>query len=257
VMVGSASCVLLLELLSGCGALQLQPHVIGRPTLRRVSAAACSPGAEDACDAETAWCTTVSGLKYFDDIVGRGALPGVSQVIKLAYEGELTSDGSKVEIFGAKSPATLVLGNNEFSIYDELIDGMRVGGKRRVVIPPSARVNIAWGKGQPDDDQESIRFELELVAIEEGLGAVVPTIQARFRNLARKIGISPAQLFILLTFLPYLLPEDIRPLLWKSDGGSLSDLADWASAQSTGPEAQLDATLFDASIKQLDKSLYR
>jgi len=219
---------------------------------RSVVPMACDLGA---CEAESQWCTTASGLKYYDDNLGRtDSVPTASQVVTIAYTGELLSDGTKVEIFGERSPVTVVIGMMEQPIFEELIDGMKVGGKRRVVIPPSASINVVWGEGEPED-REAIRFELEMLSVEEGAGAIGPLLKANFRSLASKLGVSPGRLLILLSFLPYFLPDELKPGLWKSDGGAFLDSL--LHGQSTGPEAQMDADLFNEPIRLLDKELYR
>ena len=218
---------------------------------RSVIPMACELGS---CEAESQWCTTASGLKYYDDNLGQGDVPIASQVVTIAYTGELLSDGSKVEMFGERSPVTVVIGMMDQPIFEELIDGMKVGGRRRVVIPPSASINVVWGEGEPED-REAIRFELEMLSVEEGAGALVPLIKANFRTLASKLGVSPGRLLILLSFLPYFLPDELKPGLWKSDGGALLDSL--LHGQSTGPEAQMDADLFNEPIRLLDKELYR
>lgn len=210
-------------------------------------------GLSEECDVDTMWCQTESGMKYVDDVVGSGGVPITGSVVRIEYYGELPGDGRRVEMFGKASPASLVIGKMEEPVWEELIAGMQVGGKRRVFIPTNATVNVMWGEGRPED-REVIRFDIQLVEIVEGVEALGAVVQTNFRLLARKLGVSPTRLFILLTFIPYFLPEDIRPGLWKSDNTWLESIF---NGQAQGPEAQLDVKLFDESIMKLDNSLYR
>lgn len=246
-----------LLLLSHGSALHLGPaFAIREGTVYRSRAlTACD---DSLCDAETMWCQSDSGIKYVDEVVGEGELVAIPQLVKVAYSGELVSTGKAVEVFGAKSPAIVFMGKTEpWPVWEEMLEGMRVGGKRRIVIPPSANLNIIWGV--PDDapeDREAIRFEFEIVEVVEGLQAIVPKVKSNFVGVANAIGISPYQLFIGLTFLPYLLPDELRPGIWQSgSGGNFFD--SFFNGVSKGPEANLDAQLFEEPIQMLDKSLYR
>ena len=91
--------------------------------------------------------------------------------------------------------------------WDEGIAGMKVGGKRTLVVPAS----LAYGETgagasiPPDSD---LVFETELVGIATGVDALASKIPGGLPNLILSS-------VLLLSFIPYFLPEDVRPDLWK------------------------------------------
>jgi len=109
--------------------------------------AACGPGESAQSRAEFApalevvvdsLIETSSGLRYQDLVVGDGdeASPGKEVVVH--YTGWLT-DGSKFDSsvdHGRPFPFNLGAGD-VISGWDEGVAGMRVGGKRKLVIPPA------------------------------------------------------------------------------------------------------------------------
>lgn len=156
----------------------------------------------------------------------------------MAYQGELLSDGRRVEFgdAGAKSPIIFRFGDASVpSLWSEAIAGMRVGGRRKLMVPPSSKYRPEAAAGVIQDG-ETIRFELELLGIEAGAGAVLATLTSglgsyelplpfvdRTLTLTRKGALRLA--IVLLSFLPYLLPEDVKPGLWKGgDNGMLNQI---------------------------------
>ena len=108
--------------------------------------------------------TTPSGLKYEDLVVGNGALAENGMVAVVNYTGWLT-DGTKFDssydrgqTFAFRIGAGQVIAG-----WDQGIPGMRVGGKRRLTIPPSlAYGNRAVGSIPANS---TLVFEVELVSI--------------------------------------------------------------------------------------------
>ncbi len=89
--------------------------------------------------------TTASGLKYQDLVVGKGAQPQTGQVVVVNYTGRFTN--GKVfdtSIGPGKKPFEFPLGRGQvIKGWDEGVSTMRVGGKRKLVIPP----DLAYGPG--------------------------------------------------------------------------------------------------------------
>ncbi len=84
--------------------------------------------------------TTPSGLQYEDTVLGTGAIAMVGQHVKVHYTGWLYNDA----VPGAKFDSSKDRGQPfEFSLgagqvikgWDEGVQGMLVGGTRRLVIP--------------------------------------------------------------------------------------------------------------------------
>jgi peptidylprolyl isomerase len=107
--------------------------------------------------------TTRSGLKYTDLVAGSGANPKQGQPVTVHYTGTL-EDGTKFDSsFDRGQPYTFRLG------VDPVIQGwveglttMKVGGKRKLVIPPA----LGYGdKGFPPDipPNATLIFEIDLL----------------------------------------------------------------------------------------------
>jgi FKBP-type peptidyl-prolyl cis-trans isomerase len=97
--------------------------------------------------------------------VGTGATAAVGDVVTLHYILSLTNGNvlqSSYTDIGA--PITIQIGAGQvIPGFERGIVGMRVGGKRRVTIPPSLAYGSA-GNG-PIPPNATIRFEIELVSI--------------------------------------------------------------------------------------------
>jgi FKBP-type peptidyl-prolyl cis-trans isomerase len=120
---------------------------------------ACSsgkPGAE---------VTTSSGLKYVDLVVGSGEPAKAGQVVQVHYTGTL-EDGSKFDSsydHGGQPFSFPLGGGRVIKGWDEGVAGMKVGGKRKLIIPP----NLAYGdRVQAKIPANStLTFEVELLKI--------------------------------------------------------------------------------------------
>ncbi|MEO8201272.1 MAG: FKBP-type peptidyl-prolyl cis-trans isomerase [Gemmatimonadota bacterium] len=90
-------------------------------------------------------CRTSSGLYYKDRTVGSGATAEKGRNVRVAYKGWL-ADGHVFDQSAPGHPYDFVLGNREvIDGWDEGIVGMRQGGRRLLVIPPS----LAYGQQSP------------------------------------------------------------------------------------------------------------
>jgi len=150
------------------------------------------------------WRSTTGGIKFVDDVVGTGVVPQASDVVSVLYTVSLLDMtlGSN----RGKGPLTFRSDKHPVPIFTEAIEGMRVGGRRRLSVP-AAMVPESQVSNIPQDQAgEPLRFEIELVAIERGLKAIVPSLLPpgnRRRTIARVL--------FALSFLPYTLPEDMKP----------------------------------------------
>ena len=91
--------------------------------------------------------TTASGLQYEDTTVGTGATAQAGQHVKVHYTGWLYNEGVKGAKFDSSKdrgdPFDFGLGSGQvIPGWDQGVAGMRVGGRRRLVIPP----NLAYGR---------------------------------------------------------------------------------------------------------------
>lgn len=109
--------------------------------------------------------TTASGLQIQDLQIGTGAEAVTGKRVWMHYTGTLT-DGTKFDSSrDSGRPYELLLGNREvIAGWDEGIVGMRVGGKRRLTVPPQ----LAYGaQGYPPviPSNATLIFELELMDV--------------------------------------------------------------------------------------------
>src|SRR5512132_2528660 len=81
--------------------------------------------------------TTPNGLKYEDLVEGTGDAAKAGQMISVHYTGWLT-DGKKFDSSNDRGqPFPLALGQGQvIKGWDEGVQGMKVGGKRKLTIPP-------------------------------------------------------------------------------------------------------------------------
>ena len=92
---------------------------------------------------ETTVITTASGLQYEDQAVGTGDEAKSGQTVDVHYTGTL-KDGTKFDSSHDRGkPFSFQLGlGRVIKGWDEGVAGMKVGGKRKLVIP----ADLAYGK---------------------------------------------------------------------------------------------------------------
>jgi FKBP-type peptidyl-prolyl cis-trans isomerase len=81
---------------------------------------------------------TPTGLYYKDLVVGSGALVSAGQQISIRYVGNLPN-GTQFDANAApQAPFTFRLGSGTvIAGFDQGVSGMRIGGRRQLIIPPS------------------------------------------------------------------------------------------------------------------------
>jgi FKBP-type peptidyl-prolyl cis-trans isomerase len=108
--------------------------------------------------------TTASGLKYQDLVVGTGAEAVAGKSVSVHYTGWL-EDGTQFDTSVGGQPFTFTLGAGQvIPGWDEGVAGMKVGGKRKLVIPPE----LGYGaQGYPPviPANATLTFEVELLDV--------------------------------------------------------------------------------------------
>jgi len=114
--------------------------------------------------------TTSSGLIYQDTVVGDGATAAAGQTVTVHYTGWLYQDGIQGAKFDSsldrRDPFVFDLGAGRvIQGWDEGVAGMRVGGKRTLIIPPQLGYG-ARGAGGVIPGNATLKFEVELLVVE-------------------------------------------------------------------------------------------
>jgi FKBP-type peptidyl-prolyl cis-trans isomerase len=102
----------------------------------------CATLATSLASSDSTLTTTASGLKYRDQTAGTGAAAQAGTLVALHYSGCLT-DGTKfTEVTNVDPPTVFRVGDSTIVAgFNEGLVGMKVGGRRQLVIPPG----LAWG----------------------------------------------------------------------------------------------------------------
>jgi FKBP-type peptidyl-prolyl cis-trans isomerase FkpA len=110
--------------------------------------------------------TTESGLKYHDLKVGDGVEAVKGKRVTVHYTGWLTSGEKFDSSVDKQKPFSFLLGGAQvIAGWDEGVAGMKVGGKRQLVIPSGLGYGDA---GYPPviPEKATLVFEVELLKVE-------------------------------------------------------------------------------------------
>jgi len=113
--------------------------------------------------------TTKSGLKYTDLKVGTGDVAMKGNTVSVHYTGWFYTDGKRGAKFDSSLDRNMPF---EFKLgarmvipgWDEGVEGMKVGGKRELLVPP----DLGYGpRGMPGiiPPNSTLNFEVELLKV--------------------------------------------------------------------------------------------
>jgi FKBP-type peptidyl-prolyl cis-trans isomerase len=113
--------------------------------------------------------TTKSGLKYMDQKVGSGDVAMKGNTVSVHYTGWFYTEGKRGAKFDSSldrnMPFEFKLGARQvIPGWDEGVEGMKVGGKRELIIPP----DLGYGpRGMPGiiPPNSTLNFEVELLKV--------------------------------------------------------------------------------------------
>ena len=109
--------------------------------------------------------TTPTGLTIEDVVIGDGVAAAAGQKVKVHYTGWLTN-GTKFDSSKDRNdPFVFPLGaGSVIKGWDEGVQGMKVGGKRKLTIPPALGYG-ARGAGGVIPPNATLVFEVELLGV--------------------------------------------------------------------------------------------
>ena len=109
---------------------------------------------------------TNSGLEYEDLVVGTGGMPRAGQRVSVHYSGMLTNGTPFDSSYNRNKPFEFKIGVGQvIQGWDEGVLSMRVGGKRRLIIPASLGYGSRSAGMIPPNS--TLIFEVELLEIKE------------------------------------------------------------------------------------------
>jgi FKBP-type peptidyl-prolyl cis-trans isomerase FkpA len=111
--------------------------------------------------------TTESGLQYTDELAGSGAEAVSGKTVRVHYTGWLYENGVQGKKFDSSrdrnDPFEFPLGAGMvIRGWDEGVAGMKVGGKRTLIIPPQLGYG-ARGAGGVIPPNATLKFDVELL----------------------------------------------------------------------------------------------
>jgi len=111
-----------------------------------------------------------NGLKYTDTKAGDGATAASGNKVSVHYTGWLYNNGAKGAKFDSSvdrgQPFQFTLGAHQvIAGWDEGVVGMKVGGKRTLIIPPELGYG-ARGAGGVIPPNATLMFDVELLGVQ-------------------------------------------------------------------------------------------
>ena len=108
--------------------------------------------------------TTADGLKIQDEVVGSGTEAQSGNTVTVNYLGTLENGTKFDSSYDRKTPFTTQIGVGQvIKGWDEGIVGMKVGGKRKLIIPPSLGYGSQAAGSIPPNS--TLIFEVELLDV--------------------------------------------------------------------------------------------
>nr|WP_246561284.1 FKBP-type peptidyl-prolyl cis-trans isomerase [Geobacter grbiciae] len=109
--------------------------------------------------------TTPSGLSYVDLVVGNGPKPTSGKPVKVHYTGWLENGTKFDSSVDRNEPFVFTIGAGEvIPGWDEGVMTMKVGGKRRLIVPAQLGYGAA-GAGGVIPPNATLIFEVELLEV--------------------------------------------------------------------------------------------
>jgi peptidylprolyl isomerase len=109
--------------------------------------------------------TSPTGLKYTDVVVGKGASPTPGKMVKVHYTGTLENGKKFDSSVDRNEPFSFLIGVGQvIKGWDEGVMTMKVGGKRKLIIPANLGYG-ARGAGGVIPPNATLLFDVELLEV--------------------------------------------------------------------------------------------
>lgn len=145
---------------------QQQPQTAATLSPAQVSAqaTAAAQAAKNATAPAPVGTKTASGLQYVDTVVGTGAQPKTGQTVTVHYTGYLDNGTVFDSSVKRGQPFEFKIGTGQvIKGWDEGLATMKVGGKRRLIIP--AELGYGAVANGPIPANSRLTFDVELLGV--------------------------------------------------------------------------------------------
>lgn len=110
--------------------------------------------------------TTGSGLKYVDLVIGSGESPKKGQTVTVHYTGTLENGKKFDSSVDRGQPFVFPIGMGRvIKGWDEGVMSMKVGGKRKLIVPPDLAYGTRGAGGGLIPPNATLIFEVELLGV--------------------------------------------------------------------------------------------
>ena len=144
-------------------------RLAGAAAALAIIAALTPAGRSDAADNQVT--EMPNGLKYTDVKVGDGATAKAGNKVSVNYTGWLYDNGAKGKKFDSSldrgQPFQFTLGAHQvIAGWDEGVAGMKVGGKRTLIIPPELGYGARGAGGGAIPPNATLIFDVDLLQVQ-------------------------------------------------------------------------------------------